>query len=297
MKLKEAKVAAILVVMFVLVGSVYAADLTVPHTFSPGTPAKSSEMNENFAAIYAGIVNIPLKLNNWTKQLCGNWQETIDGIRVYGSGYRNGNWIYPIDLYNLSGAEVYIKWRANGNGTYSGGVGPSVRFGINCSVAASYPVEFTTAWSYNGSKIILNDTWYYSRFAFNSDGNFTVATATGSYDNDNGIEFYKSTGILCISPVPSTIIGLPSVGFGDNYGATGAWIEVAEAKTTGIRLSHNVVHFYDFEDSVKPTEFAYTGNWSIASKGFQSGKSLYINGAVNDSVTLEVTGATGVSFK
>ena len=52
MKFKETKIVVILAVVFVLLGSVYAADLTVPHTFSPGTTAKSSEMNENLATIY-----------------------------------------------------------------------------------------------------------------------------------------------------------------------------------------------------------------------------------------------------
>ena len=52
MKFKETKIVVILAVVFVLLGSVYAADLTVPHTFSPGATAKSSEMNENLATIY-----------------------------------------------------------------------------------------------------------------------------------------------------------------------------------------------------------------------------------------------------
>jgi hypothetical protein len=52
MKFKETKIVVILAVVFVLLGSVYAADLIVPHTFSPGTTAKSSEMNENLATIY-----------------------------------------------------------------------------------------------------------------------------------------------------------------------------------------------------------------------------------------------------
>ena len=55
MKFKETKIAALLVVVFVLIGSVYAEDLTVPHTFSPGTPAKSSEVNENFTTIYNAV--------------------------------------------------------------------------------------------------------------------------------------------------------------------------------------------------------------------------------------------------
>ncbi len=58
MKFKETKIAALLVVVFLLVvisRSVYAEDLTVPHVFSPGTAAKSSEVNENFAAIYSEL--------------------------------------------------------------------------------------------------------------------------------------------------------------------------------------------------------------------------------------------------
>jgi hypothetical protein len=75
MKLKEAKVAAILTVMFVLVGSVYAADLIVPHTFSPGTPAKSSEVNENFTTIYSSALTVPMKACSiWVS---GNWRDTM----------------------------------------------------------------------------------------------------------------------------------------------------------------------------------------------------------------------------
>jgi hypothetical protein len=55
MKFKKTQIAAVWAVMFVLVGGVYAADLTVPHTFSPGTAAKSSEVNENFDRIYSEV--------------------------------------------------------------------------------------------------------------------------------------------------------------------------------------------------------------------------------------------------
>jgi len=49
MKLKETEILATLTTMFIAVGSAYATDLAVPHIFSLGTTAKSSEVNENFS--------------------------------------------------------------------------------------------------------------------------------------------------------------------------------------------------------------------------------------------------------
>jgi hypothetical protein len=46
------------VFVLVVVRSAYAADLTVPHIFSPGTTAKSSEVNENFATIYNAVSSL-----------------------------------------------------------------------------------------------------------------------------------------------------------------------------------------------------------------------------------------------
>ncbi|HIJ84845.1 MAG TPA: DUF1566 domain-containing protein [Magnetococcales bacterium] len=41
--------------LLALAGSAQAADLAVPHTFSPGTPIKSSDMNENFTNVYGKV--------------------------------------------------------------------------------------------------------------------------------------------------------------------------------------------------------------------------------------------------
>ncbi len=75
MKFKETKIAAILAVVFVLIESVYAADLTVPHIFSPGTTANSSEINENFATIYSSALTVPIKACSVV--VGGNWRDTM----------------------------------------------------------------------------------------------------------------------------------------------------------------------------------------------------------------------------
>ena len=80
MKFKETKITAILAVVFVLVVvsmSAYAADLTVPHTFSPGTAAKSSEVNENFTTIYNEV-------NALKKQLSNDWIKLLDNASYSG---------------------------------------------------------------------------------------------------------------------------------------------------------------------------------------------------------------------
>jgi hypothetical protein len=93
MKFKETKIAAILAVMFVMVvisRSAFAVDLTVPHTFYPGTTAKSSEINENFAAIYSELNALRKQIGTSTNT---NLKFTYNATTVtfVGSSFLTGN--------------------------------------------------------------------------------------------------------------------------------------------------------------------------------------------------------------
>ena len=109
MKLKETKIVAILAVVFVLVGSVYATDLTVPHTFSPGMTAKSSEINENFEAIYS-------ELNALRKQIGpGPAGASCAMIHAKSGGLPSG--IYSIQPdSSLQPFQVYCDMTTDGGG-------------------------------------------------------------------------------------------------------------------------------------------------------------------------------------
>ncbi len=116
MKLKETKIAAILAVEFVLVvvsRSAYAADLIVPHTFSPGMTAKSSEVNENFGTIYSEVNALKKQissLSNYKLQpsdyKANTMVNTLDGasglgvirvtIATHQFGYATGYWEYNV---------------------------------------------------------------------------------------------------------------------------------------------------------------------------------------------------------
>jgi hypothetical protein len=109
MKLKETKVAAILAVVFVSVVSAFAADLTVPHTFYPGTTAKSSEVNENFEAIYS-------ELNALRRQI-GPAPAGVSCAMIHAQSIGLPSGIYLIQPdSNLQPFQVYCDMTTDGGG-------------------------------------------------------------------------------------------------------------------------------------------------------------------------------------
>ena len=73
-------------IVFALTGTANAEDLTVPHTFSPGTTIKSSEVNENFLALYQKINEMQATIN----RLSG-YHIPTDGLVAYYPFNGNAN--------------------------------------------------------------------------------------------------------------------------------------------------------------------------------------------------------------
>lgn len=65
--------------LLILAGGASAEDLAVPHPFSPGTTISSTEMNENFSAIYQRFNALAMRvLNLETNQQTG-WFVAVPG--------------------------------------------------------------------------------------------------------------------------------------------------------------------------------------------------------------------------
>jgi hypothetical protein len=178
------------------------------------------------------IDEIPMDFDNWVKVNTGEWEQTADGIKVYGAGVREGHQgLQSKAMYNFEGSETRIKWMANGGG-------PGVYAAFWVFLMSDYVAEpssnsgvvrggfFTTDHQWKESIVIGIDTWYYSRIVVNADGKYTTATATGDYDDNGGSVVFEGEG-----EYENANNGSILVIFQDNYGGTDAYNVVGEVTT------------------------------------------------------------------
>ena len=234
---------------------------------------------------------IPLEPDYWFKKFCGTLEETGNGIKMYGSAYRWGNFMFSKKLYNFSDSEVYVKWLANGDNSYGW---------FSVSLFGLIGAGFTTDHSWDGSKVILHNEWYYTRIKINSDYTYECVTSTGNYDVNGGNIIDNKSGTLEPNRHEMVYRNQISVSFGDVYAGNSSYMEVEEVKTNAkiIPIENKAKTIYDFENSTNvPSTFTFSGNWIIDNKGFDSSKSLFIETSNTSSITMSVNNAIAISFK
>ncbi|MCD6358806.1 MAG: hypothetical protein J7L90_02485 [Dehalococcoidia bacterium] len=175
--------------------------------------------------------SIAMNLESWIKVNEGEWEETADGVKVYGAGYRFPHQGLQSKVhYNFINSETFIKWKANGgSGAYSAfwvflmSDYDPVAATNSGSVSGGY---FTTDHSWKNSTVITEDVWYYTRIAVNADSTYTAVTSTGDYDTEGGSPIYTGSGTY-----ENADNGNIVVVFNDNYGGTETYVVVGEART------------------------------------------------------------------
>ena len=189
-----------------------------------------------FANANAGMTVIPIDLTSWTyveESTNGSWEMTSDGIKFYGSSYRQGGAIVANTMENFSDATIYIKWMADGGSGNYMGLDPYIGIVTPSGWTGGIYADYTTGWSWNGSKVLPQDTWLYTRIVTNPNMTWEYITALGNYDNQGGSALYDSS--FSWQPTPQqwqdyVVNGHVAIALWDNYGGTSAWELISEAK-------------------------------------------------------------------
>lgn len=160
----------------------------------------------------------------------GVFEQIGGGLKFFGSGYRQGAAMHTTTRIDLRGATLYLKWQAHGAGSYMGLL-PEVVYGTAPTYSNAVPLasrSMTTHHSYQGSLVVADDTWYYTRASFGS-GSVSGATALGTYDDRGGAiidNFGQSTSVDLSSVQPILLMN-------DNYGGTSAFMILGEVRVEG----------------------------------------------------------------
>ncbi len=187
----------------------------------------------------ATMIDIPLTQDNWnlvtipdvwgTMTNSPTWEQTAEGIKFYGSGYRDGGAIASKLTADFSDAVIYLKWMAHpGNYAY---FNPSVGLSSNLfygGIGGAY----STGWSFACSAVLPTDTWLYTRIDTHPDMTWSIITSTTNYDLFGGSLVASQTFSWQAYPSlwDSIKQGHLSAWVCDDYGGTSSWLLVAEAK-------------------------------------------------------------------
>ena len=185
----------------------------------------------------ATLTTIPMDLNSWTYTdgqggANGSWEQTSEGIKFDGSGYRQGGCIVSNTIAEYSNSIVYVKWMANGGADYMF-AGPFVGTTISGWCAGTGGPYLTTDHSFGGSVILPENTWLYTQIDFKPDMTSRNITATGNYAGLGGsVLAVRDTETWMTADIWHNYVenGHVLVQLGDNYAGTNSWVLVSEAK-------------------------------------------------------------------
>jgi hypothetical protein len=245
---------------------------------------------------FAGDYIIPLDSLHWQKTYRGSWEATGDSIIFYGTSYRVGNQILSSQFFDMTDAEIFIKWKANGANDF---------MGIWIYTDYFHPkMFFTTDHSYNGSLFIMDDQWYYVHMkSINHGDSLLYTVSTGDYDINGGTILYQ-TQVEALKN-RSTIKKADRIFliFGDNYQGENCYFVLGEAvikNTTEYTASYQDSTVFTFDDGQMPEEFFQDDFhlWSVAPESYDSSNCLFADVAPSDApeIGFRVASPCKISF-
>lgn len=155
-----------------------------------------------------------------------NLNDTLTGL---GQASRLGGRFQTKTQYDISGKVLYMKWKVSSGGQFAAIV-PQIKYDPTTTDGLP-PIQnvdlmyHSTVNSFNGSILVLENTWYYTRIVTQAESNNVVCTtATGNYSNQGGTVIGSSNTTVY------TKCGYLAIRMGDCYAGINAKFMLAECK-------------------------------------------------------------------
>ena len=106
-----------------------------------------------------------------------------------------------------------------------------VRFGIATKDYGEIlfrPIIMTTDHSFNGSKVVKDNTLYYLEYKINNDKTYTAYISLGNYFSDGGNVVYSANGTIDDTTWSKLTNGYIFFGVVDNYGGSSASMNIKQ---------------------------------------------------------------------
>jgi hypothetical protein len=155
------------------------------------------------------------------------YEKTADGIKLHGQAYRLGSRLSTPKDFCVKNTTLRVKWKANGGGAFADYRVSLYYDKLGYGGDDTKRIDFTSLSTFNtdnGSVLIQNDVWYYTRVRI-IEGSATAYTATTNYDDQGGqiIQTRQTT-------ITGVHAGYLAARMGDPFGGTGAYMVVNEYK-------------------------------------------------------------------
>lgn len=140
----------------------------------------------------------------------GVFEETVEGLKFYESVFRGGASIHTTGNYSFSGKTIRAKVKHDGGGGF-GDSALGIAFSCVQEPCAYERIsKLSTGNTFNGTALIMDNTWYFIRSVITSTG-FSTVTAAGNYDDRGGTIVKRDVGTF----TAYSESGKPIVIFGD----------------------------------------------------------------------------------
>lgn len=155
-------------------------------------------LSSQHSEITANLNDIPISLGSSYWSATGDsptLTEVAEGLELSFTQARP-NWHYLTSdmVFDIRGKSVFIKRKMNSGGNYSSVNSTLLDSVTSGGILSDNPLSLDFSW--NGSYVLTEDVYYYTRYTINSDMTYTWAIASGNYDTEGGTVVNSGSGTL-----------------------------------------------------------------------------------------------------